>query len=338
MYNIQKGQKLSIPLSTVVDTSPLVDEISDTSATVGSLITIPVKAESPVGKEIKFEGESLPRGMSIDEETGVITWKPASSQVGENHVAITVSDGMLKTTIHFIVKVYGSTSGAPSGSGNGGGTGNGGNGGNGGTSTPSDEKENDVENGGSDVPQTPDSENVRFTDLGAHAWASDAINSLADKGIIKGTSETTFSPGNNITRADFAILLVRAFEKTSDNTENFADVSESDYFARELAVARNTGIVGGIGDNKFAPRENIKRCDMMLMVYRVIKDKLVGADIIRPEYEDFADVPEYAKEAVSALIGAGLVNGKNGLIAPNDNTTRAEVAVLLNRILNYLEK
>ena len=338
VYNIQKGQKLSIPLSTVVDTSPLVDEISDTSATVGSLITIPVKAESPVGKEIKFEGESLPRGMSIDEETGVITWKPASSQVGENHVAITVSDGMLKTTIHFIVKVYGSTSGAPSGSGNGGGTGNGGNGGNGGTSTPSDEKENDVENGGSDVPQTPDSENVRFTDLGAHAWASDAINSLADKGIIKGTSETTFSPGNDITRADFAILLVRAFEKTSDNTENFADVSESDYFARELAVARNTGIVGGIGDNKFAPRENIKRCDMMLMVYRVIKDKLVGADIIRPEYEDFADVPEYAKEAVSALIGAGLVNGKNGLIAPNDRTTRAEVAVLLNRILNYLEK
>ena len=49
--------------------------------------------------------------------------------------------------------------------------------------------------------------------------------SLADEGIIKGTSENTFSPASNITRADFAILLVRAFKLESENTENFADVS-----------------------------------------------------------------------------------------------------------------
>ena len=66
-------------------------------------------------------------------------------------------------------------------------------------------------------------------------------------------------------------------------------------FAKELAIARNTGIVGGIGDNKFAPKANIKRCDMMLMIYRVIGDKLPESDA--PEYADFADVPEYAKEA-----------------------------------------
>jgi endo-1,4-beta-xylanase len=53
------------------------------------------------------------------------------------------------------------------------------------------------------------------------------------------------------------------------------------------------------------------------------------------EYADFDDVADYAKEAVSALITAGLVNGKNGKIAPTDYTTRAEVAVLLGRILDY---
>ena len=174
---------------------------------------------------------------------------------------------------------------------------------------------------------------TRFIDLGAYAWAEDAINSLADKGIIKGTSENTFAPGNNITRADFAILLVRAFEKTSDNAENFSDVNANDYFAKELAIARNTGLVGGMGDNKFAPKAFIKRCDMMLMVYRVIGDKLSKGDA--PKYSDFDDVPEYAKDAVSALIGEGLVNGKGDKIAPNDNTTRAEVAVLLKRILDY---
>ena len=52
-------------------------------------------------------------------------------------------------------------------------------------------------------------------------------------------------------------------------------------------------------------------------------------------YPDFDTVADYAREAVSALIGAGLVNGKNGLIEPTDFTTRAEVAVLLRRILEY---
>ncbi len=198
----------------------------------------------------------------------------------------------------------------------------------------------DVEDDVPDVPQTPDI--ARFIDLGNYSWATDAIDSLADKGIIKGTGETTFSPEKNITRADFACLLVRAFEKTSDNSENFSDVSATDYFARELAIARNTGLVGGIGDNKFAPRESIKRCDMMLMVYRILKSEeidFVGDGVLDvPQYSDFDSVPEYAREAVSALIGEGLVNGKGDKIAPLENTTRAEVAVLLQRVLEYTEK
>ena len=54
-----------------------------------------------------------------------------------------------------------------------------------------------------------------------------------------------------------------------------------------------------------------------------------------PQYDDFANVADYTKEAVSALISAGLVNGKSGKIAPTDYTTRAEVAVLIKRILDY---
>ncbi|MBQ7055221.1 MAG: S-layer homology domain-containing protein, partial [Oscillospiraceae bacterium] len=53
---------------------------------------------------------------------------------------------------------------------------------------------------------------------------------------------------------------------------------------------------------------------------------------------DFNTVAPYAKDAVTALIGAGLVNGKNNLIAPTDYTTRAEVAVLIKRILDYTKK
>ncbi|MBE6912438.1 MAG: hypothetical protein E7473_07925 [Ruminococcaceae bacterium] len=320
VFNIKEGQDVRIPLSYSEDFSPVFDEIDELSASAGSGVSFTVKAESELGEKITYSENVLPRGASLNGETGAITWKPQSSQVGRNHFAITATDESgRQSTLHFFVNVYGSTSG----------------GGGGGTTAPSDKPSTDV---GEDIILPPAEPDVRFTDLASHAWAEDAINALADKGIIKGTSETTYSPANNITRADFAILLVRAFEKESDNTENFADVSESDYFAKELAIARNTGLVGGIGANLFAPRDNIKRCDMMLMVYRVLKDKFVGEDIIRPQYEDFDTVPDYAKEAVSALIGAGLVNGKNNKIAPNDNTTRAEVAVLLQRVLEFVEK
>ncbi|MBQ7119349.1 MAG: S-layer homology domain-containing protein [Oscillospiraceae bacterium] len=318
-YMISEGQSVRIPLSMSDDFAPEFEAVSDSlSASAGSSVSLRVRAESELSETVTYLATTLPRGASLDSETGAITWTPDSSQVGKNHFAITASDESGRsTTVHFYITVYGSTSG----------------GGGGGATAPSDKPSTDV---GEDIILPPAEPDVRFTDLGNHAWAEDAINSLADKGIIKGTSETTYSPANNITRADFAILLVRAFKKESDNTENFDDVNESDYFARELAVARNTGLVGGVGDNKFAPRDNIKRCDMMLMVYRVIKDKFVGADIILPEYEDFDSVPDYAKEAVSALIGAGLVNGKNNKIAPNDNTTRAEVAVLLQRVLEFV--
>ncbi|MBE6912273.1 MAG: hypothetical protein E7473_07095 [Ruminococcaceae bacterium] len=337
-YNIAKKQKFVISMPVISDSAPVFETYDGGVAGVNSIYERKFTATSSLsGTEIEYIGRTLPRGASIDSETGLFTWKPASSQVGDNHVAITArdSDGR-ETTIHITITVYGSTSdGSIGGAGGGGGAGE--------STTPPAEKEEekepstDVENGGSDVPQTPDSENLRFIDLASHAWAEDAINSLADEGIIKGTSENTFSPGNNITRADFAILLVRAFKLSSENTENFSDVKASDYFASELAIARNEGLVGGIGDNKYAPYNNITRQDMMVIVYRALKsmDKLVGVDIIRPENEDFEDVADYAKEAVSVLIGAGLVNGKNGKIAPTDFTTRAEVAVLIKRILEY---
>ena len=133
---------------------------------------------------------------------------------------------------------------------------------------------------------------------------------------------------------------MRAFKLESENTENFADVSDNDYFAKELAIARNTGIVGGIGDNNYAPKREISRQDMMVILYRALTKMGVelkpvdGIDV--STYPDFESVADYARDAVKALVEAGLVNGKSGLIAGGDNTTRAEVAVLLKRILDYM--
>ncbi len=368
VYNIKEGQTFSVPTSFVDESVPEFDAVSDNlSVSAGSSISVNVHAKTPVigdgAPTITYIGTALPRGASLNSETGVFTWKPDSSQVGDNHVAITArdSDGR-EATLHFDIAVYGSTTGGSSSDKNeqnetpgagttdappaGGGAGGGGGGGAAPTDKPddatntdetdtSDENDNadattqpDAGNGGSNVPQ--------FMDLGNHAWAADAITTLADDGIIRGTTSDTYSPAKNITRADFASLLVRAFKLSSDNAENFADVAANDYFAAELAIARNTGIVNGIGDNKFAPRNTITRQDMMVIVYRALTKlgvELQSADV---DYEDFAEVSDYAQDAVKALVASNLVNGKSGKIAPTDYTTRAEVAVLIKRILDLV--
>ncbi len=176
-----------------------------------------------------------------------------------------------------------------------------------------------------------------FNDLNGYSWAEAAILSLAKDGVIKGAGEGIFAPGNNITRADFIILLVRAFDQKSDSEENFSDVSKNDYFAKELAIAKNNGLVNGVGNNKINPRGSIKRCDMMVMVYRTLKKLGIELKSDKVNMPDMNIVPEYAKEAVTALISSGIVNGKSGYIAPNEHTTRAEVAVLLSRILEFIK-
>ena len=96
-------------------------------------------------------------------------------------------------------------------------------------------------------------------------------------------------------------------------------------------------IVGGIGENKYAPRISITRQDMMVIVYRALQQLNVGFGVYdEPKNEDFSTIAEYAKPAVTALIGAGIVNGKSGRIAPLDYTTRAEIAVLIKRVLDLL--
>ena len=183
-----------------------------------------------------------------------------------------------------------------------------------------------------------DTTDERFIDLGGHAWARDAINRLAEQDIIKGVSENTFAPGRNITRADFVVLLVRAFSLTAEDTGNFADVSKSDYFATEMAIAKSLGIVNGVGGDNVLPRAEISRQDMMTILARTLQKTghvLEKADeSALSTFVDQAHVAGYARDSVALLVKNGIVSGDNGAIKPNANATRAEVAVMLDRILN----
>lgn len=176
-----------------------------------------------------------------------------------------------------------------------------------------------------------------FTDLAGYEWAKTQIEALAALGVIKGTSESTFSPGKNITRADFICLLVRALKLSAEVDSNFKDVAQADYYYKEVGIAKKLGIALGSGDNQFNPRENISRQDMMVMVLRAMK--IAGKKLAEPtsdlsKFSDSQEVAPYAVEPVAQLVKEGIIQGSNGKVNPKGTATRAETAVIMHRILN----
>ena len=325
VYNIAAGQSLRIPLSQEDSSAPVFAPVSSYQIAAGKPFSLFVHAESPAGREITYTAAELPRGANFTAGTGAISWTPSSSQIGEHVLAINASDGALVSTQYIRIKVYQSsgTGVQPGGE-------------------PGDTPGSDPGNDPGSVPGTDPGEdppvNKRFVDLGGYSWAEESIYALVERGVVKGTSETTYSPANPVTRADFAILLVRAFGLTGSGGESFADVPASAYYAKEVAIAKENGIIDGIGNNRFAPEAPIKREDMMLILARVLKrmdEPLPEADeAALAQYADAASVSAYARQAVAQLVRAKLVTGSNGSLNPQGKTTRAETAVLLERILS----
>jgi len=177
-----------------------------------------------------------------------------------------------------------------------------------------------------------------FSDLAAYPWAKEAIGRLAEKNIVKGTGEGIFSPESLVSRADFAIMLTRAFEISPRDGEGFSDVDENKYYATELKTAKAAGIIQGIGNNKFNPEGKISRQDMMVMLCRALESKgykfSAVPENVLDDYSDSKLISPYAKQAVSLAVSESFVRGNDGKISPLDYTTRAEVAVVLDRVLN----
>lgn len=176
-----------------------------------------------------------------------------------------------------------------------------------------------------------------FTDLVGYEWAKMQIEALASAGVINGTTETTFSPGMNITRADFICMLVRALKLNEVIDSNFSDVPSDAYYYQAVGIAKKLGIATGRGDNLFMPKEKISRQDMMVIISRALKVSGKQLDESTSDlkgFKDSSEVADYAVNAAAKLIKEGIVMGNNGNINPEGTATRAETAVIMYRVLN----
>ncbi len=116
--------------------------------------------------------------------------------------------------------------------------------------------------------------------------------------------------------------------------KTFADVTENTPWA-EAAISRlsSLGIINGIDDDVFAPKENTCRADFVIVISR-----LLGLDINAENVFDDVENGAYYADAIAMATSVGLVNGSNGNFAPKDNITRQDVMVIISRILEKTGK
>ena len=181
---------------------------------------------------------------------------------------------------------------------------------------------------------------LAFTDITGH-WAADNILFVASRGLLSGTSDTTFSPGTGMTRGMFVTALGRlaGINPDSYKTGKFTDVKADAYYAPYVNWAAQTGIVEGVTAITFAPDTNINREQMAVIMANYAKK--LGYDLPRTikavTFADNANISSWAKDAVRAMQQAGILAGKNGnKFDPKGTATRAEVATVLRRFVEIV--
>ena len=173
-----------------------------------------------------------------------------------------------------------------------------------------------------------------FADVANSAYYVDAVEWMLKREVTQGTTETTFSPNLNCTRAQIVTFLWRAAGSPEPKgTADFADVPAGSYYAKAVAWAIENGITGGTGNGLFSPDAACTRAQSAAFLYRAAGSPTVNgsagfSDVAADAY--YAQAVAWAKEhGITDGIGGGLFGSAN-------DCTRAQIAAFLWRL--YAEK
>lgn len=181
---------------------------------------------------------------------------------------------------------------------------------------------------------------VEFKDIAdVQAWAGKSIGIAAAQGIVQGRSEGEFVPNAEVTRAEFAAMIVKAFHlDDATATESFSDVNDGDWFKPVVASAAKAGIIQGRSAEQFAPNEKISRAEMATIASNAlvaVKGYKHETDMMSllSKFKDSSSINASLAAGVALAASLDIVEGYNDNFAPNDSSTRAQAAVVIERLL-----
>ena len=174
---------------------------------------------------------------------------------------------------------------------------------------------------------------VNFQDLDQTPWAKDAITFLASKGVVNGRSATEFEPMGEITRAEFAKLVVTIYNINVGEgleTSAFADVAAGEWYTPYVIAAAHYGIVTGYPDGMFRPNALVSRQEMAVMMNRAITTFRTPVETINAPKTWTDEIPAWSADAINALQTAGIMNGTSETtFGATDASTRAMAAQMI---------
>ena len=177
-------------------------------------------------------------------------------------------------------------------------------------------------------------EGLPFTDVTSGDWFYDAVAYVYDKGMMEGTTDTTFAPTMNLTRSMIAQVLYNLEERPeAPGAAGFTDVAAGAWYADAVNWAAARGIVKGYDTGAFGPEDSVTREQLAAILYRYAQakgyDTTQGGMAVR-EFSDSASISDWAQEAMAWAVNAQVLSGKgNGVLDPQGTATRAEVAQML---------
>ncbi|MDQ0428355.1 beta-N-acetylglucosaminidase [Planomicrobium stackebrandtii] len=189
-------------------------------------------------------------------------------------------------------------------------------------------------------------------DLTGHAY-EDEIRELMELGVIKGYDDGTIRPNREVTRAEFAKMVVQSFEfgadaesasvenagftaaATAAATMDFKDVFPEKWYYNDIATAVDAGIIKGYPNNIFKPNELINREQMATMVSRALTAKGIVINVSETPALNFTDtstIRNEHKDDVRVLSHLEIITGnKDNTFRPKDSSERWMVALVMLR-------
>jgi len=170
------------------------------------------------------------------------------------------------------------------------------------------------------------------TDIANH-WAKVQVGDWMDKGLVNGYPDGTFKPDNNITRAEFMVIVNGAFGYKEKATVDYKDVTADAWYADAVAKAKAAGYFTGYADGTAKPDSPISRQETAVVIMKV--KGLTQNESAAAKFTDAAGISQWSKGAIGATVTAGFMNGyPDGSFKANNPITRAEAVVALSKAMN----
>ncbi len=180
---------------------------------------------------------------------------------------------------------------------------------------------------------------VNFDDVAGGAWYSEAVGFMAARNIVNGIGGERFAPRNNVTMADFLVMVMNSYDIELDSyvAGNFSDAGDT-YYTPYLGTAKRLGLVAGIGNNLYHPEATISHQDMFVILYRMLEKmgELPEGKGSKPleSFGDASEISGYAVEAMKLFVETGIIAGKGERLSPKATSKRLEVVYVLYKLLS----